>query len=58
MHGMLCVVQILTSKQHAINVAHLYPLPPDKIRWMEALARQHKELSSETLMERGDLDFL
>ena len=57
-HELLCLVQIQTSKQHAISIVHLYPLLPDKIRLLEALARQHKEPSTETLMQLGDVDDL
>jgi len=51
-------VQIQTSIQHAVSMVHPYPFLMDATRQLEALARQHKEPSIQTLMEPGGVDDL
>ena len=51
-------VQIQTSKQHAISMVHPYPFMLNPAERMEAVARQHKQPSIESLMGPGDLDDL
>ncbi len=56
--GRLLIVQIRTSKQHAISMVHFYPLLPNASNEMEALARRHMAPSIEGLMENGEVDDL
>ena len=52
------VVQILTSKQLAVQVVHAYPWLLDKPRFLDVLAASRGELTAQALNESAGLDDL
>jgi len=52
------VVQILTSKQLAVQVVHAYPWLLDKPRFLDVLAASRGELTAQALKESAGLDDL
>ena len=52
------VLQIQTTRQHAVSVVHSYPWIPEKCRILEVLAANTSEPPSELLMHPNGLDDL
>lgn len=55
---LLAILQIQTTRQHAIGIVHSYPWIPEKGRILEVMAAQIGEPSSELLMRPNGLDDL